>query len=282
MTIKAVAVIGAGQMGRGIAQVTAVAGIPVQICDISTDALDAARKAITGSLSRLVEKERLTQEQMDAALALISTTTEMAALADSDLIVEAVSESETLKTQLLQTLDKLCKPSTIFATNTSSISITRLAAQTQRPEQVIGMHFMNPVPVMQLVEVIRGLQTSDAVYRAVCELSEAIGKTQVSVKDAPGFVVNRILLPMINEAIFVYAEGLATAEAIDQAMLLGTNQPIGPLALADLIGLDTCLSIMEVLAEGFGDQKYRPCPLLRQMVDAGYLGRKSGRGFYQY
>lgn len=281
MGISHVGVIGAGQMGAGIAQSFAMSGLSVTLNDISDEALQRGLAGISKSLSRLAEKDRL-REAPDNILARIATTTELAGLSDCQLVVEAVSENETLKKQLFQQLDALCPAETILASNTSSISITRLAQATGRADRVIGMHFMNPVPVMKLVEVIRGLQTSDDCYQAISDLVAQLGKTAVTSNDRPGFIVNRILLPMINEAVFALYEGVADAEAIDTAMTLGANQPMGPLSLADLIGLDTCLSIMEVLHEGFGDPKYRPCPLLRQMVDAGYLGRKSGRGFFRY
>ena len=282
MTITAMGVVGAGQMGAGIAQVAATAGLPVVLCDLNEAALEKGRASISSSLSRMVKKEKISQAEADAALALISVTTDTAGLADVDIVVEAASEDEAIKARIFTTLDAVCKPEAILATNTSSISITRIAAVTQRPGQVIGMHFMNPVPMMQLVEVIRALQTDDAVFRTVQALAETLGKVPVDVKDAPGFVANRILLPMLNEAIFCLHEGLASAEEIDTVMQLGMSHPMGPLALADLIGLDTCLSIMNVLYDSFKDSKYRPCPLLVQMVDAGYLGRKTGRGFFSY
>ena len=281
MAISHAGVIGAGQMGAGIAQSFAMSGLQVTLNDISDTALDQGIASIRNSLERLAAKARLAEPVSDI-LARISTRTELSALSQCQLVVEAVSENEALKKQLFSQLDALCPADTILASNTSSISITRLAAATQRPENVIGMHFMNPVPVMKLVEVIRGLQTSDACYQQIAALVEQLDKTPVTANDRPGFIVNRILLPMINEAVFALYEGVGEADAIDAAMTLGANQPMGPLSLADLIGLDTCLSIMEVLHEGFGDPKYRPCPLLRQMVDAGFLGRKSGRGFFQY
>ncbi|WP_271272472.1 3-hydroxybutyryl-CoA dehydrogenase [Aliamphritea hakodatensis] len=282
MTITAMGVVGAGQMGAGIAQVAATAGLPVVLCDLNETALEQGRASISSSLSRMVKKEKISQADADAALALISVTTDTAGLADVDIVVEAASEDEAIKANIFTALDAVCKPEAILATNTSSISITRIAAVTQRPGQVIGMHFMNPVPMMQLVEVIRALQTDDAVFSSVQALAETLGKVPVDVKDAPGFVANRILLPMLNEAMFCLHEGLASAEEIDTVMQLGMSHPMGPLALADLIGLDTCLSIMNVLYDSFKDSKYRPCPLLVQMVDAGYLGRKTGRGFFSY
>ena len=282
MTITTMGVVGAGQMGAGIAQVAATAGLPVVLCDLNEAALERGRASISSSLARMVKKEKISQADADAALALISVTTDTAGLADVDIVVEAASEDEAIKAKIFASLDAVCKPEAILATNTSSISITRIAAVTQRPGQVIGMHFMNPVPMMQLVEVIRALQTDDAVFRTVQALAETLGKVPVDVKDAPGFVANRILLPMLNEAMFCLHEGLASAEEIDTVMHLGMSHPMGPLALADLIGLDTCLSIMNVLYDSFKDSKYRPCPLLVQMVDAGYLGRKTGRGFFSY
>ncbi|MBN3562107.1 3-hydroxybutyryl-CoA dehydrogenase [Aliamphritea spongicola] len=282
MTITTMGVVGAGQMGAGIAQVAATAGLPVVLCDLNEAALERGRASISSSLSRMVKKEKISQTDADAALALIRVTTDTAGLADVDIVVEAASEDEAIKAKIFASLDAVCKPEAILATNTSSISITRIAAVTQRPGQVIGMHFMNPVPMMQLVEVIRALQTEDTVFRSVQALAETLGKVPVDVKDAPGFVANRILLPMLNEAMFCLHEGLASAEEIDTVMQLGMSHPMGPLALADLIGLDTCLSIMNVLYDSFKDSKYRPCPLLVQMVDAGYLGRKTGRGFFSY
>ena len=282
MTINSFGVVGAGQMGGGIAQVAAVSGFDVVLYDLNDAALTRGVGAISASLARMVKKEKLTQSEADQALARIQQTTDMAAMAAADIVVEAASEDEEIKKNIFRTLDDVCKPEAILATNTSSISITRLAAVTSRPGKVIGMHFMNPVPMMQLVEIIRALQTDDAVFDAVKQLSLDMAKVPVDVNDAPGFVSNRILMPMINEAVFCRYENLASAEEIDTVMKLGMSHPMGPLALADLIGLDTCLSIMEVLYDNFKDSKYRPCPLLVQMVDAGYLGRKSGRGFYQY
>jgi len=282
MTINSFGVVGAGQMGGGIAQVAAVSGFDVILYDLNDAALTRGVGAISASLARMVKKEKLTQSEADQALARIQQTTDMAAMAAADIVVEAASEDEEIKKNIFRTLDDVCKPEAILATNTSSISITRLAAVTSRPGHVIGMHFMNPVPMMQLVEIIRALQTDDAVFDAVKQLSLDMAKVPVDVNDAPGFVSNRILMPMINEAVFCRYENLASAEEIDTVMKLGMSHPMGPLALADLIGLDTCLSIMEVLYDNFKDSKYRPCPLLVQMVDAGYLGRKSGRGFYQY
>ena len=282
MTVNSFGVVGAGQMGGGIAQVAACSGFDVVLYDLSDAALTRGVGAISASLARMVKKEKLTADEMNQALARIKQTSDMADMASVDIVVEAASEDEEIKKNIFRQLDKVCQPNAILATNTSSISITRLAAATSRPGQVIGMHFMNPVPMMQLVEVIRALQTDDAVFDAVKQLSLDMAKVPVDVNDAPGFVSNRILMPMINEAVFCRYENLASAEEIDTVMKLGMSHPMGPLALADLIGLDTCLSIMEVLYDNFKDSKYRPCPLLVQMVDAGYLGRKSGRGFYHY
>ncbi|WP_432472446.1 3-hydroxybutyryl-CoA dehydrogenase [Amphritea sp. HPY] len=282
MNIEQVGVVGAGQMGSGIAQVCAAAGLQVILFDLNLQALERGVAAISASLQRLVSKDKLSQAELDETLAKVSLSTDLSDLGQADIVIEAASENEQIKQSIFRQLDEVCKPVAILATNTSSISITRLAAVTNRPGQVIGMHFMNPVPMMKLVEVIRALQTDDEVFRAVSTLAERAGKTPVDIKDAPGFVANRILLPMINEGIFCLHEGLASSEEIDTVMKLGMSHPMGPLALADLIGLDTCLSIMEVLYDSFKDPKYRPCPLLVQMVDAGYLGRKSGRGFYHY
>ena len=282
MTIQTVGVLGAGQMGAGIAQVAAMSGYDVVLTDISQAQLDRAMAGMEKSLKKLVAKERLSAADKEATLARLSLGTEMSAHSGSDIVVEAVTEHEPLKIQLLTQLDAVLGPEAILASNTSSISITRLAAATQRAERFIGMHFMNPVPIMKLVEVIRGLETSDETYEATRALAEAMGKTVVVAQDFPGFIVNRVLIPMLNEAVFALYEGVASAEDIDAAMKLGTNQPMGPLTLADFIGLDTVLAIAEVLHDGLGDSKYRPCPLLRQYVDAGRLGRKAGRGFFDY
>ena len=281
-TIKTVGIIGAGTMGNGIAQACAVVGINALMIDINEAAIERGIKTVSGSLDRLIRKEKLTEAQKAEAMARITGSTKMADLAGVDFIIEAATENEDLKRKILKDVAAIASADTIIATNTSSISITGLAASTGRPERFIGMHFFNPVPVMALVEIIRGLATSDETFAATEELSKRLGKTPICVKNAPGFVVNRILCPMINEAIFVLAEGLATAEDIDNGMRLGTNHPIGPLALADMIGLDTMLSVMEVFYEGFNDSKYRPAPLLKEMVAAGYRGRKTGRGCYHY
>jgi 3-hydroxybutyryl-CoA dehydrogenase len=277
-----IAVVGAGQMGSGIAHVAALNGYPVTMIDVAEAALEKGRTTIGGNLERQVKKGVIDASARDAALARISTATNLDASTGAAVVIEAATERADLKFKIFEDLDRIAAPGTILATNTSSISITAIAARTKRPQSVIGMHFMNPVPVMQLVEVIRGLATSDETTTRVLALARAMGKTPVEVNDAPGFVANRVLMPMINEAVYCLMEGVGTAEAIDTVMKLGMNHPMGPLALADLIGLDTCLAIMEVLHSGIGDDKYRPCPLLRKYVDAGWLGRKSGRGFYQY
>jgi len=282
MSILTIGVIGAGQMGNGIAHVSAQAGLTVVMQDISEAFAAKGVANIDKNLQRGVDKGKLTAEEKAAILGRIRTTTALEDLADCDIVVEAATENWVIKKQIFETLDKVCKPGAILASNTSSISITKLAAVTKRPDVVIGMHFMNPVPVMQLIEVIRGLATSDAVYQAVMDLAVRLGKTPISCNDFPGFVANRILMPMINEAIYTLFEGVATVESIDGIMKLGMNHPMGPLTLADFIGLDTCLAILNVLYDGLGDPKYRPCPLLIKYVDAGWLGKKSGRGFYDY
>ena len=280
--IEKIGVVGAGQMGAGIAQVAAMNEFSVILNDIKDAFLDRGMEAIEKGLSRLVKKDRISEEQKNAALGRIQTTLEITAFESADFVVEAVIEKEALKLDVFKELDKNCRPGIILASNTSSIPITRIAAATKRPSEVIGMHFMNPVPVMKLVEIIRGLATSEEAFQTTQDLAAKLNKTPVGANDFPGFISNRILLPMINEAIFALYEGVGTAEAIDSVMKLGMNHPMGPLALADLFGLDTCLSIMEVLHEGFGDSKYRHCPLLRKYVDAGHLGRKTGRGFYTH
>jgi len=280
--IRSIGVVGAGTMGHGIAQVAAQSGYDVVLVDAVPQALERGVAQIGKSLDKLVGKGKLTTEQRERTLARLRSASSLAALAGSDLAIEAVVEKLEVKKAVLAELDKTCPPGTILATNTSSISITKLAAATGRPEKVIGMHFMNPVPLMQLIEVIRGLATSQETYDAVEAASRAMGKTPVEVHDAPGFVSNRVLMPMINEAVYCLYEGVGKAQAVDEVMKLGMNHPMGPLALADLIGLDVCLDILRVLHEGFGDPKYRPCPLLIKMVDAGRLGRKSGQGFYDY
>jgi 3-hydroxybutyryl-CoA dehydrogenase len=282
MSIQTIGIIGAGTMGNGIAQACSAAGLQAVLQDVSEPALARALKTIGGSLDRAVRKGTLTEEAKAAVLGRIRTTTAAQDLAEADLVIEAATENEAIKIRILQAVDAIARPGTIIATNTSSISITRLAAATQRPDRFVGMHFFNPVPVMALVEIIRGLRTSEATVEAVADLARTLGKTPIGVKNSAGFVVNRILCPMINEAIFTLQEGLASAEEIDAGMRLGCNHPIGPLALCDLVGLDVQLAVMDVLYSNFNDSKYRPAPLLREMVDAGMLGRKTGRGFYTY
>ena len=282
MDIKTVGVVGAGTMGSGIAQVFSQAGYHVIMQDLEQRFVERGVKSITKSLDRMVSREKITAAERDAVMGRISGTTSVEDFADADLVVEAAVEKEDIKVDLFHRLDGICKDSAVLTSNTSSISLTKIAAATRRPEHVIGMHFFNPVPMMRLVEIVRALQTADEVCTAVEEVSRKLGKDPVTVKDSYGFVGNRILLPMINEGINCVYEGLADAKAVDEVMKLGMNHPMGPLALADLIGLDVCLHILETLYQGFEDPKYRPSPLLKQMVDAGYLGRKSGRGFYRY
>ena len=282
MEITKVGIIGAGTMGNGIAQACAVAGVDVVMVDISDAAVLKGVATVANSLDRLIKKEKISGADKDAALAHIQTSTNYEALKGTQLIIEAATENYELKLRILKQIDAIAGPEVLIASNTSSISITKLAAATSRPGHFIGMHFFNPVPMMALVELIRGLQTSDATHDAVKALALRLGKSPITVKNAPGFVVNRILVPMINEAFFVLAEGLATPEDIDAGMKLGCNQPIGPLALADMIGLDVCLAVMEVYLQEFGDSKYRACPLLKELVAAGHLGRKTGRGVYGY
>jgi len=280
--MKAITVIGGGTMGNGIAHTSAASGFNVTLVDVSDAILQRAVSTITSNLQRGVDKGKMTAEERDAIVGRIRAVSDLGAAAESDIVIEAILENLDAKTQVFTRLDTITRPECILASNTSSISITKIAAATKRPENVIGMHFMNPVPVMTLVEVIRGIATSDDTYRKVEELSKQMGKTPIEVNDYPGFISNRVLMPMINEAIFALYEGVATREAIDGVMKLGMNHPMGPLTLADFIGLDVCLAILRVLEQGFGDPKYRPCPLLVKMVDAGWLGRKTGRGFYEY
>ena len=282
MAIQTVGIIGAGTMGNGIAQACAVSGLNVVMVDISDAAVSKGVTTVSASLDRLLKKEKITAADKDAALARIKGSTSYDDLKAADIVIEAATENYDLKVKILKQIDAMVGPEVIIASNTSSISITKLAAVTSRADRFIGMHFFNPVPMMALVEIIRGLQTSDATHTAVEAMAKALGKTPITVKNAPGFVVNRILVPMINEAFFVLAEGLATAEDIDAGTKLGCNQPIGPLALADMVGLDVCFAVMEVYLSEFGDSKYRPCPLLKEMVAAGRLGRKTGRGVYTY
>ncbi len=282
MEIKTIGVVGAGQMGNGITHVAAMSGLDVIMSDIETEIVQRGLAIITKNLDRSVAKERISSQDRDTILGRIKTTIDIKDMAEADFVVEAVTEDEALKFQVFRELDEVCKPEVILSSNTSSIPIGRIAAKTNRPEKIIGMHFMNPVPIMKLVEVIRGIATSDETYGVTWELSKKFGKTPALANDFPGFLANRILMPMINEAVYSLYHGVGTKEDIDTVMKLGMNHPMGPLALADLIGLDTCLAIMETLYNGFKDSKYRPCPLLRKYVEAGWLGRKSGRGFYEY
>ena len=282
MQISNIGIVGAGTMGSGISQVAALTGYDIVMQDVSDEATSRGLGTIDKSLQRLVDREKITADAKDAAIRKIRTTTNLSDLADCDLVIEAATENMDLKLDLFEEIDKVSHSETIIASNTSSLSLTKLASVSNRPDKVIGMHFFNPVPMMALVEIIRALQTSDDTFTRVDELTRELGKTPVSVKDSPGFVVNRMLVPMINEAVFILYEGIASADEIDAAMKLGAGHPMGPLALADMIGIDVCLYVMNILLEEFGDSKFRPSPLLKQMVDAGYLGRKSGKGFFDY
>ena len=281
-TIQTIGVIGGGTMGNGIAHVSARSGFKVLLHDLEQRFLDRSLQTIAKNLEREVAKSKISEDEKSSALSRIVPVTKNSALSEADFVIEAVVEDLEIKSKVFESIDGLARPGVILSSNTSSISITKIASRTKRPDKIIGMHFMNPVPVMTLVEIVRGLATSDETYQTTKQLAESLGKTPVEVNDFPGFVSNRVLMPMINEAIYCVMEGVGTAEAVDSVMKLGMNHPMGPLTLADLIGLDVCLNIMEVLYTGFGDSKYRPCPLLRKMVDAGHLGRKTGQGFYKY
>jgi 3-hydroxybutyryl-CoA dehydrogenase len=282
MDIKTFGVIGAGQMGNGIAQVAALSGLEVIMNDIKTEFVEKGFASIKKNLRRSVDKGRMTDEEMNAVLQRIRTSVDIKDMASVDFVVEAATENETIKFQIFKDLDQICEPHVILATNTSSIPIGRIASHTGRPDKIIGMHFMNPVPVMKLIEIIRGLRTTDDTFKTTWNLAVKLGKTPAEANDYPGFIINRILMPMINEAVYCLYHGVGSREDIDTVMKLGANHPMGPLALADLIGLDTCLAIMDTLSDGFKDSKYRPCPLLKRYVEAGWLGKKSGRGFYEY